>query len=290
MLKRTFVVAFAVTIGATTIHCGQTPTTKSGYLPVNGLQMYYEVHGRGGTPVVLIHGAFSGIGTSFDSILPGLAATRTVVGLELQGHGRTADIDRPMSIPALADDVAKAITALGYKQVDVLGYSLGAAVALNLVHTHPELVRRLVLISATYRLDGIQPGLMSGLAEMKPEMMRGSIWHAEYLRIAPRPEDFAGLFAKKTAMDRELRDLPREAISGIGSPTLLIAGDADLVQPEHAVAMFRLLGGGGFGDTPAGHVPAELAIVPGASHVTVVFRRAVLVDVIPRFLDKAVAR
>ena len=126
-----------------------TQTPKSGHLPVNGLQMYYEVHGDGGTPLVLIHGVFSAIGTSFSAILPGLAVTRTVVGLELQGHGRTADIERPMSIPAFADDVAKAIAALGYERVDVLGYSLGAAVALNLVNTYPQLVRRLVLISVT---------------------------------------------------------------------------------------------------------------------------------------------
>jgi pimeloyl-ACP methyl ester carboxylesterase len=123
---------------------------------------------------------------------------------------------------------------------------------------------------------------------MKPEMMHGSMWHDEYLRIAPRPEDFPRLFAKKTAMDREIKDLPPESISGIKSPTLVIAGDADLVQPEHAVEMFRLLGGGGFGDTPAGHGPSELAIIPGASHVTVVSRGEVLVNVISRFLDKAV--
>ena len=267
-----------------------TETGKSGHVPVNGLEMYYEIHGAGGTPLVLLHGAFSAIGTSFDSILPGLATTRTVVGLEFQGHGRTADIDRPLSVPAMADDVATAIVALGFEQVDVLGYSLGSAIAINLVNTHPELVRRLVLISASYRLDGIQPGLMDGLGEMKPEMMHGSMWHEEYMRIAPRPDDFSRLFAKKTAMDRQLEDLPPESISGIGSPTLLIAGDADLVQPEHAVEMFRLLGGGGFGDTPAGHVPSELAIIPGASHVTVVFQGDVLVKIISRFLDKDVGK
>jgi pimeloyl-ACP methyl ester carboxylesterase len=265
-----------------------TQAQKKGYIPVNGLEMYYEVHGDGGTPLVMLHGAFSAIGTSFSSILPGLAETRTVVGFELQGHGRTADIDRPLSLPALADDVAKAIPALGYERVDLLGYSNGAAVAIRLVNAHPELVRRLVLISATYRLDGIQPGLMDGLAEMKPEMMHGSMWHEEYMRIATRPEDFPRLFAKKTAMDREVEDLPPESISGIKSPTLLIAGDADLVQPEHAVEMFRLLGGGGFGDTPAGHVPSELAIIPGASHVSVVFQGDVLVNMISRFLDKEV--
>jgi pimeloyl-ACP methyl ester carboxylesterase len=262
---------------------------KTGYVSVNGLDMYYEVHGQGGTPLVLIHGAFSAIGTSFNAILPGLAENRTVIGFELQGHGHTADIDRPLSIPALADDVARAVVALGFEQVDVLGYSTGAAVAINLVNAHPELVRRLVLISVTYRLDGIQPGLMDGLGQMQPEMMHGSPWHDEYLRIAPRPEDFPQLFAKKTAMDRELKDLPSETISGIKSPTLLIAGDADLVRPEHAVEMFRLLGGGGFGDMPPGHGPSELAIIPGASHVTVVFQGDVLANIIARFLDKEIA-
>jgi pimeloyl-ACP methyl ester carboxylesterase len=203
----------------------------------------------------------------------------------LQGHGRTADIDRPLSVPQLADDVVALMRHLGLATADVLGYSLGAAVALQVVIRHPEVVRKLVLISVTYTLDGIHPGLMEGLGEMKPEMMHGSPWHEEYMRIAPRPEDFATLFAKKTQMDRELQDLPAAAIEAITAPTLLIIGDSDLPRPEHAVEMFRLLGGGVFGDTPAGLPNSQLAILPGTSHVTVVARTELLLAIIPPFLD-----
>jgi pimeloyl-ACP methyl ester carboxylesterase len=257
------------------------------YVNVNGLNMYYEIHGEG-QPLVLLHGAFSAIGTSFGKILPGLATSRQVIAFELQGHGHTADIDRSLSSQGMADDVAAALQALGIQQADVFGYSMGSDVALHLVIRHPDLVRKLVLASATYTLSGVHPGLMEGLSEMKPEMMFGSPWHEEYLRIAPRPEDFNRLFAKKTEMDRQLQDIPAEAIRAIKAPTLLIIGDSDLVRPEHAVEMFRLLGGGIFGDTPAGLPNSQLAVLPGTSHVTIVDRADWLVSMIDAFLDAPV--
>ena len=257
------------------------------YVNVNGLDMYYEIHGEG-QPLVLLHGAFSAIGTSFGKILPGLATSRHVIAFELQGHGHTADIDRPLTGEGMADDVAAALQALGIQQADVFGYSMGSDVALHLVIRHPDLVRKLVLASATYTLSGVHPGLMEGLSEMKPETMFGSPWHEEYLRIAPRPEDFNGLFAKKTEMDRQLQDIPAEAIRAIKAPTLLIIGDSDLVRPEHAVEMFRLLGGGVFGDTPAGLPNSQLAVLPGTSHVTIVDRADWLVSMIDAFLDAPV--
>src|SRR5262245_51927490 len=122
-----------------------TTSVQTGYLPVHGLQMYYEIHSSGAVPLVLIHGAFSAIGTSFDALLPGLAETRQVIGLEMQAHGRTADIDRPLSLEQMADDTAAAIRLLGFEKVDVFGYSMGAAVALHLVIRHPDVVRKLVL-------------------------------------------------------------------------------------------------------------------------------------------------
>jgi len=257
---------------------------QTGYVPVNGLQMYYEIHGTG-QPLVLLHGAFSAIGTSFAQLLPGLTERRQVVAFELQGHGHTADIDRPLTLEALADDVAAAIDQLGLGRADILGYSTGAAVALHIVLRHPEVVRKLLLASVTYTMAGVHPGLMEGLGEMTPEMMHGSPWHDEYLRIAPRPEDFPKLFAKKTAMDQQIKDLPAEAISAIKAPTLIIIGDSDLVRPEHAVEMFRLLGGGVFGDTPAGLPDSQLAILPGTSHVTVVNRVDLLLPMITSFLN-----
>jgi pimeloyl-ACP methyl ester carboxylesterase len=259
-------------------------TAQTGYVPVNGLNMYYEIHGTG-KPLVLLHGAFSAIGTSFGRVLPGLAESRQVVAFELQGHGRTADIDRPLTLEGMAEDVVAALKELGIERADFFGYSNGAAVALRLVIRHPDLVRKLVFASATYTLDGVHPGLMEGLGEMKPEMMYGSPWHEEYMRIAPHPENFATLFAKKTQMDRETQDVPAEAIREIKAPTLIIIGDSDLVRPEHAVEMFRLLGGGVFGDTPAGLPSSQLAVLPGTSHVAVAERAELLLAIIPPFLD-----
>jgi pimeloyl-ACP methyl ester carboxylesterase len=237
---------------------------KDGYVSVNGLEMYYEIHGSG-QPLVLVHGAFSGIGTSFGALIPELAKARKVIGFELQAHGRTADIDRPLSLTTMADDVAGAIQELGFESADLFGYSMGAGVALRVAIHHPEVIRKLILASVTYTFSGIQPGLMEGLGNMKPEMMYGSPWHDEYMRIAPHPENFSKLFAKKTEMDRQTQDL---------------------VRPEHAVEMFRLLGGGVFGDTPAGLPDSQLAVLPGTSHVSLASRTELLIPMINSFLDK----
>lgn len=188
---------------------GNGMSAQSGYVPVNGLEMYYEIHGTG-QPLVLLHGAFSAIGTSFGGILPGLAQTRQVIAFELQAHGRTADIDRPLSIEQMAADVAAALRHLEIESADILGYSMGGSVALHVAIRHPEVVRKLVLISVSYTLSGLHPGLMEGMGEMKPEMMYGSPWHEEYMQIAPRPEDFDTFFAKKAEMDRGIQDIAAE--------------------------------------------------------------------------------
>lgn len=255
------------------------------YVKVNGLDMYYEIHGSG-QPLVLLHGAFSAIGTSFGQVLPGLAEGRQVIAFELQAHGRTADIDRPLTIEQMADDVAAALRQMGIEQADVLGYSMGASVAIHIAIRHPALVRKLVLISYAYNAAGIHPGLMDGLGEMNAGMMYGSPWHEEYTRIAPRPEDFDRLFAKKSEMDKGIEDIPVEKIEAMQAPTLLIIGDSDLVRPEGAVEMFRLLGGGVFGDLPAGLPESQLAILPGTSHVSMVEQADMLLAIIPPFLDK----
>jgi pimeloyl-ACP methyl ester carboxylesterase len=251
----------------------ETKEFQGKYVNVNGLNMYYEIHGTG-QPLVLLHGAFSAIGTSFGKLLPELARTRQVIAFEMQGHGRTADIDRPLSYEQVADDSAAALQQLGIEQADFFGYSMGAAVALQIAIRHPEIVRKLVFAAASYRIDGLHPGMMEGLAQMKPEMMFGSPWHEEYMRIAPRPEDFTTLFAKVMQMDQELKDLPAATIEAIQVPALIILGDSDIVRPEHAVEMFRLFGGGIMGDTPDGPPDSQLAILPGTTHVTLVDRAA----------------
>ena len=187
----------------------------------------------------------------------------------------------------MADDTAAAIRYLGIDQADIFGYSMGASVALQVAIRHSEVVRKLVLASVTFNVSGVHPGLMDGFADMTADMMVGSPWHDEYMRIAPNPDNFATLFAKKTQMDRGIQDVPAEAIAAIKAPILVIIGDSDLVRPEHAVEMFRLAGGGVFGDIVA--MPSsQLAVLPGTSHVSLVSRADLLLPIIPRFLDAPV--
>ena len=260
-----------------------TPAT-SGYAPVNGLQMYYEIYGEG-RPLVLLHGAFSAIPTSFGSLVPGLSASRQVIGTELQAHGRTADIDRPLRLELLADDVVGLLDHLELDQADLFGYSTGAAVALQVALRQPSRVRKLVLTSIAINKDGFHPGFGEGMSEMKPEMLHGSPFHDEYLALAPDPDHFPIMFDKKQDMDRHIRDLTAEEVRGIASPALIIAGDSDIFRPEHIVEIFRLFGGGVAGDM-VGLPDSELAILPGATHVTAVHQVDQLVAMIPRFLDR----
>jgi len=257
---------------------------NGGYAFVNGLNMYYEVHGTG-QPLVLLHGAFSAIGTSFGKLLPDLAKTRQVIAVELQGHGRTADINRPLTIAQMADDTAALLLHVGIENADIFGYNLGAGVALEIATQHPDLVRKLVVASVTYNNNGFHPGLIAGMEHLQPEHLVGSPWHEEYARLAPHPEDFPTLVAQVKHLNQNIPDWPAEAIQSIKAPTLVIIGDSDIVRPEHAVEMFRLFGGGVPGDTPAGLPNSQLAILPGTSHVTVVDRADLLLSIIPAFLD-----
>jgi pimeloyl-ACP methyl ester carboxylesterase len=256
---------------------------KSGYASVNGLQMYYEIHGTG-RPLVLLHGALSAIDTSFGKLLPALAGTRQVIAFEMQAHGHTADIERPLTIAQMADDIAAALRQLGIDKADFFGYSLGSGVALEIAIRHANLVRKLVLAAITYNKDGFHPGLLAGIEQLQPEHLAGSPFQEEYARIAPRPEDFPTLVAKVKQLDQEIEDWPAAAIQAIQAPTLLIIGDSDIVRPEHIVEMFRLLGGGVAGDM-AGLPQAQLAILPGTTHITLVHRADLLLAIIPPFLD-----
>lgn len=263
------------------------PPTNSGYLPVNGLEMYHEVYGSGGVPLVLIHGAFSAIGTSFGALLPHFARDRKIVALEMQGHGRTADIDRPLSIEAMASDVIAALDVLAIEQADLFGYSMGASIALQATLDAPQRVRKLVHMSSAFSRSGFQPGLMEGLSQMTPDMMHGTTFYEEYRRIAPRPDDFERLFEKKTAMDHAMPDVPEERIRSITAPVLLLAGDSDLPTVDHMAEFHRLLGGGRFGDTPQGLPKSQQAILPGTSHISIAHRADLVPPIVSGFLKQA---
>ena len=256
----------------------------TGYAPVNGLQMYHEIHGEGGVPLVLIHGGFSNIETDFGQVLPLLAATRRVIAPELQGHGRTADIDRPLSYALMSDDIAALLDDLEVAQADILGYSIGAGVALELALRHPGKVRKLVLVTAFTRPSGFHPEVWANLEQMQVESLYGSLFHEAYLELAPNPDSFEALFAKKQAMDRAWEGWPDETIQALELPALLIAGDADIVRPEHTVAIFRLFGGGVAGDL-VGSPPSRLAVLPGTGHIGLVHRAEWLAEMVTEFLE-----
>lgn len=264
---------------------------ETGYAPANGLRMYYGLHGedRGGPPVLLLHGAFM-TARDLGPLLPGLAAGRRVIVPELQGHGRTADlVERPMTYEGMADDCAALLDHLGVGQADVVGYSLGGATAIQLAVRHPALVRTLTPISAAYRSDGAQPELAEMAPSMTPEMFAGSPFETSFQELNPNPEHFPLLVEKIKLLDSTPWAWPDADIAGIAAPVLIVVGDADATTAEHAVAMYRLLGGGAMGDL-AGTSRARLAILPGTTHFIppgsgMLDRHGWLLAMIPAFLD-----
>jgi pimeloyl-ACP methyl ester carboxylesterase len=262
-------------------------TPQTGYAPVNGLNMYYEIHGTG-EPLVLLHGAYMTI-DAMGEVVPELAQTRQVIAVELQGHGRTADVDRPLSYEQMADDTAALLRHLGVEQADIFGFSTGGGVALQVAIRHPEVVRELVVASASYTSDGMQSELLEMTPSITPETFAGSPIEEEYLWTAPNPDDFPTLVAKLKQLDMEPFAWPQGDIRGIAAPTLLIVGDSDAIRLEHAVEMFRLLGGGVMGDL-AGLPKSQLAVLPGTVHFiplgsAVLDRADWLVAMIGGFLD-----
>jgi len=252
-----------------------TVTANAEYAPIHGLRMYYEIHGdAGGTPLVLLHGGGSTIETTFGRVLPSFAKTRRVIAFEQQGHGRTADIvDRPFTFEQSADDAAALLRHLGIAKADFLGYSNGGSIAMQIAIRHPQLVRKLVVQSAMYRFDGLIPGLREALKDATPEDMPAELREA-YLAVAPHPENLAS-FAKKCAQRMlDFEDWSADALRRIDAPVLIMIGDSDVVRPEHAVEMYRLF------------PHAQLAILPGTNHMTIVQRAEWQVGMIEAFLAR----
>ena len=248
---------------------------------VNGMQMYYEVSGAG-EPLVVLHGAYMNI-PSMGAIIPQLARTHRVYALELQGHGRTTDIDRPITYPAMADDVAAFMDAVGVPRADVFGYSMGAAVGLQLAIRHPAKVNKLVAASVAYDVKGWQPAFTEMIPSMTVEMIVGMPFAADYRKLAPNPDGFPELARKLIALEKE--PMAWEAqVKAMKTPVLIIAGDADVVTLEHSVALFRLLGGGIMGDMGKPLPASRLAILPATSHTAVITQPDLLHALIEPFL------
>jgi pimeloyl-ACP methyl ester carboxylesterase len=261
---------------------------KGDYAEVNGLRMYYETSGTG-RPLVVLHGAYMTV-DAMGGLVADFAEYRRVIAVELQGHGRTADVaDRPITYEGMADDVAALIRHLGIDEADAFGYSMGGGVALQLAIRHPGSVRRLVVASASYTSDGMQPELHEMVPSITPEMFAGSPMEAAYRELAPNPEDFPVLVEKLKELDMTPFDWGAENLRGIGAPTMIVVGDSDAVSLEHAVEMFRLLGGGAMGDL-SGLPDSQLVVLPGTAHFIppgsgVLDRAGWLVPMIWRFLD-----
>jgi pimeloyl-ACP methyl ester carboxylesterase len=238
---------------------------------VNGLSLYYEEHGSG-EPLVLLHGGF-GATELMAPIVPALAAGRRVIAVDLQGHGRTADVDRPLRPELMADDIAALIEHLGLERADVMGYSLGGLVALRTAIQHPGRVRNVVLVSVAFRRDGSHPDVVEQMNSMTPaiaDVLKESPLYELYSRLGPRVEDWPRLVAKVSDGLKEDYDWSAE-VAGLQPRTLLVYADADSIRPAHVVEFFGLLGGGlrDAGWDYSAQPSNRLAIVPGTTHYDV---------------------
>ncbi|MGI5125685.1 alpha/beta fold hydrolase [Pseudonocardia sp. CA-107938] len=252
-----------------------TDISTAGYANVNGLRMYYEVHGSGGTPLVLLHGGVMTIDTTFGAVLPELAANRQVIAVELQAHGHTADIDRAITLDGLAADVVALLDELGIEQVDLFGFSLGGLTALRVAMLHPDRVRRLVAAATHFRSSGYHSGIRDGApdtAGRMPTAEEFQQWQESYERVAPDPDQFFALAAKATPAPDDVDGWTEDELRGITARTLLVVADNDFVRLDHAGAMRDLIPG------------ARLAVVPGATHTGLMRRTAILLPLVESFL------
>jgi len=259
---------------------------RGSYASVNGLTLYYEIHGAG-EPLILLHGGVGAI-QMFGEVLPFLAQNRQVVAVDLQAHGRTADIDRPLSFELMADDIAALIKHLVIEEADVMGYSLGGGVPLRTAIQHPEVVRKLVLVSTPFKRDGWYPEILAGMGQMGPQVaepMKQTPMYLLYASIAPKPEDWPVLLTKLGELLRQDYDWSKD-VAAIKAPTLIVVEDADSVRTAHAVAFFELLGGGKVdaGWDGSGMSNARLAILPATTHYNI-YSSPWLAAVVVPFLD-----
>jgi pimeloyl-ACP methyl ester carboxylesterase len=259
----------------------QKPTT--GYAPVNGLKMYYEVHGSG-EPVVLLHGAFMTITSNWTDWIGELAKTRKVIAVEMQGHGRTADIDRDMTSENLADDVAALLDHLKIPRADLIGYSMGGAVAMQCAIRHPDKVRKVVVISSRFRRDGADKEGLDAIANLTADAFKGSPIEAEYKKLSPTPDDFPKFVKRLLTTSSKGRDIGADQLKATTAPMFFIHGDADGIRLEHVAEMFRLKGGEVHGDIKP-RSASRLAILPDTTHVTLMERMPVIVPMVNDFLD-----
>ncbi len=264
-----------------------TSNAGANYAPVNGINLYYEMHGKG-KPLIMLHGGFGSF-EMFAALAPTLAEKHQVIGVDLYGHGHTALTDRPFRFESMADDIAALIQHLGLEQADVLGYSLGGIVAQQTAFRHSERVNKLVVISSPFKFTGWHPEVQKGFSALAAEFMMQTPLYAAYTSIAPKPEDFPRLVsAMKETLSQDYDW--SEQVSALKIPTLIIAGDSDSLPPSHAAAFFALLGGG-LKDadwTGKNLVPSQLAILPHTTHYNTITQTDMLLPVLSHFLSETI--
>ena len=254
---------------------------KSGFARVNGLRMYYELHGAGGTPLVLIHGGGSTIGTNFGGLLPQLSGSRRVIAVEVQAHGHTLDIDRPFTFEQDADDVAALLDSLHVPKADILGFSNGGTTALQIAIRHPGKVNRLVIASSNYRRDGMQAGFWDFMEKGTYADMPKP-YEVAYLKINPNQAGVHAMHDRDAKRMLAFKDIPDESIRAIQAPALVVVGDNDVVRPEHALALSRTLPHARLCILPGTHGSYLGEIMtPNVSDRTV----AIFADLVTDFLD-----
>ena len=259
----------------------QKPTT--GYAPVNGLKMYYEVHGSG-EPVVLLHGAFMTITNNWTGWIAELAKTRKVIAVEMQGHGRTGDIERDISQANLADDVAALLDHLKIPKADLIGYSMGGGVAMACAIRHPDKVRKVVILSSYFHRDGIVKEGREAISKLSADVFIGSPIEVEYKKLSPTPDDFPKFVQRMVAMGSKGQDMDADKLKATTATMFFIFGDADGIRLEHVAEMFRLKGGGTHGDLGP-RSASRLAILPDTTHVSLMQRMPLIVPMVTDFLD-----
>ncbi len=256
----------------------------TGYAPVNGLKMYYEIHGNG-EPVVLLHGAFMAISGDWNDWINELAKTRKVIAVDMQGHGRTADIKREITYENLADDVSGLLDYLKIERADIVGYSLGAGTAMMTAIRHPQKVRKVVSISAPIRRDGWVKEANDAWPNFSPEMFKGTPAETEREKLNPVPGSFPEFFSHIKAAAMRPYDFGADSLKATKAPFFFIHGDADGVRIDHIAEMYRLKGGGNTHADMQPRVDSRLAILPNATHVTLINRMTTIVPMINDFLD-----
>jgi pimeloyl-ACP methyl ester carboxylesterase len=277
--------ALVLTVLLSTAVSAQAQRPTTGYAPVNGLNMYYEIHGSGsGEPLVLLHGSFMAISNNWTGWIGELSKTRKVIAVEMQGHGRTADINRDFSYENLADDIAALLDHLKIPRADLLGYSMGGGVAMQVAIRHPAKVRNVVSVSAVFRHDGWVKEALDIFPQLTADAFQGSPIEIEYRKLSPTPNEFPNFVKRVIAMDLKPYDFGADKLKATQAPFLFIHGDADGVRLNHIAEMFRLKGDEIFGDMRP-RSESRLAVLPNTTHITLMEKGNAIVPMVNDFLD-----